>query len=204
MRWPVFAIFVFVLLAFQEGLKGLWVIADVTPGFLLILAVYLALSAPAATAKWACLIIGLLVDLTTTYPLDGRLDGLVLIGPACLGFLMGAVVILELRGLVFRDSPVALPLMVFTAGIFVHLVIVALLTVRGLSWVLSEPIAGFSPALDLWYRFWQLVYSSAVALPLGFVLFMLDSWWGFAHPATAAVGRSAGPGGGQRSVRRIR
>ena len=191
------------MLAFQEGFKGLWVIADVTPGLLLILAVYLALSAPATAAKWAALIIGLLVDLTTTHPLEGRPDGLVLIGPACLGYLAGAVVVLELRGLVFRDSPVALPLTVFTAGIFVHLVIVALLTLRGLPWLLGEPIAAFSPALDLWYRFWHLVYSSAVALPLGFVFVLLDPWWGFAHPASAGAGGSAGRGLGRHRPRRI-
>lgn len=206
MRWFVFAGFVFVILAMQQGFASLLEIRGVRPNLLLIVAAYIALAAPPATARWAAMMLGLLVDLTEPYFVAAGAShaGVVLIGPAALGFLAGAVVVVELRGLMFRDSPVSLPVIVFIKGIFVSLVIVALLSLRCLVWGLGDALGTFSAADELVYRFWQLLYTAAVAFPLGLVLIFLDRLWGFAHAnASSHAARSRTKSAGRVQPRRI-
>jgi len=195
MRWAVFCLFAFIMLALELGLKVLLGIPDaqgVTPSFLLILAVFVAMSAPRQTAAWAALAAGLVVDLTQPFQTDppltvgGGVVDLALLGPAGLGYLAGALVTFELRGLVFRDSAVAFSAMVFAAGLFVQLVVVGLITMRGFAWVPGEPIAAWSAADELVHRFFQLLYTAGLAVPVGFVLLRSDPLWGFRSDGAAA------------------
>lgn len=199
MRWAVFCLFVLIMLALELGLKVLLGIPDaqgVTPSFLLILAVFVAMSAPRQAAVWAALVAGLVVDLTqpvrTNPPLaiDGGVVDLALLGPVGLGYLAGALVTFELRGLVFRDSTIAFAALVFTAGLFVQLVVVGLITLRGLAWVPGEPIVAWSAADQLVQRFFQLLYTAVLAVPIGFVLLRFDAFWGFKPDGVSARGRA--------------
>lgn len=183
MRWLVFAISAFVMLVFELGLAALLNIKGVTPSFLLILNVFIALSAPRKDAIWSALILGLLVDLIDSSKVGIEPGDFALIGPASLGYLTGVLVTLELRGLIFRDSPIVLAIMVVAAGTFVHLVIVAAITVRGLSWVPADAIPGWNVAEQLTRRFFTLLYSAVIAMPLGMILVRLDPLWNFDHRA---------------------
>ena len=176
MRWSLFIIAAFVLLVLETGLRGLLVLPGdypASPSFLLALVVFVALSAPRRTAMWAAMVLGLLVDLNSDLPL----------GSACLGYLAAALVAFELRGLVFRDSPPAIALMVFVAGILAHLVTVALLTLRGVSWLPADAVVNWSVSGELVQRFLIVLYSAAFAWPLGSVFVWLDSLWRFDHQA---------------------
>ena len=178
MRWSVFIIAAFVLLVLETGLSGLLAIPvadDVSPSFLLALVVFVALSAPRRTAMWAAMVLGLLVDLNSRLPL----------GSGCLGYLAAAMVAFELRGLVFRDSPPAIALMVFVAGLVAHLVTVALLTSRGV----VEAIDNWQVHRELVHRFLTVLYSAGCAWLLGFVFVWLDSLWGFNHHTGAHARR---------------
>lgn len=181
MRWLIFSIFAYAMLAAQVGLRSLVSVGGVSPQFLLILAVYVGLMAPSAVVPWALLVLGLLVDLA-----PGNAHGLSLVGPAALGYLAGAYAVLQLRTLVFRQSVITLTALVLVAGVFVHLVIVALLTVRGVPWPLGEPVPGWSAADQLVQRFLSLLYTAVWAMPVGVVLFRTTPLWGFA-------GKSRGP-----------
>ena len=86
---------------------------------------------------------------------------------------------LQIRALVFRNSSVTVAIAVFFSGIMVHLVIVAMLTVRGVPFVPGEVIAGWAAADQLIQRFLELLYSTIVAIPLGRLLLWTDRWWGF-------------------------
>lgn len=177
MNWLIFALFAFVLLALEIGLAPLLAVGDgIAPSFVLILAAYIGLLAPAALVPWALLILGLAVDLQP----DPVPEATVL-GPLALGYLAGALVVLQLRSLVFRESIISLAAMIFAMGIFVHLVAVALLTARGLGFVTNEPIPGFSASQQLVQRFLELVYTAALAVPVGYLLFKSTSLWQFAH-----------------------
>ena len=102
-----------------------------------------------------------------------------LVGPATLGYLCAGFVLLQFRSLVLRDSLISLAVMVFVAGLFAHLVAVAMLTLRGLSWFAGDPVV--DGAADLLVRsFGELVYSALIALPVGLALMRTRPLWGFA------------------------
>jgi rod shape-determining protein MreD len=179
MRWFVYAIFAFLALVLDIGLRRLLkleVVSEPSPSFVLIVAVFVAMWAPPRAAMWSGLIIGLLVDLSSLSPTEA--DGYALIGPAALGFMLGSYAVVQLRGLMYRDSPLALAALVFLGGVFVHLMIVAVLTVRGLP-MFGYPVSGWSAATQLYERFWVLLYTAIVAVPVGYVLLRTQPIWGF-------------------------
>ena len=181
MRWTVFFVFAYLFLALETGLDKLLAYNNASPSFLLVLAVFVGLSAPRTAVVWSLLILGLLTDLTGSY-YTVKQESLWLIGPAALGYLCGAVVILQLRGLVYRDSAIALAVMVFVIGIFVCLVTIAVLALRGLPWLpwsIGDPIADWSAAAALAQAFGELVYCALAALPLGLILTRTARVWGF-------------------------
>lgn len=175
MRWLIFTIAAFVAYVLETGLRNLLAIPDeagAAPSFLLILAAFIGLMAPSPTVAWAALVLGLLTDLKTPLTSDG-----VLIGPAAVGFLAGGYALVQLRAMVFRESVLSLAVMTFTMGVFAQLVIVAILTVRGLT--PAGPIEGWDAPTQLLHRFFDLLYTVALSIPLGVLLFRYVQVWGF-------------------------
>ena len=177
MNWLIFAIVTYVMLILEVGLRtllGLPGPAGVHPSFLLVLGVYVALMAPAQVVPWVMLVLGVLVDLG-----PGPSPEMTIVGPAALGYLVGGYVVLQLRSLVFRESVITLAALVFAAGIFVQLVVVVLYTARGLPWLTAQPMPGWNAADQLVHRFFQLLYTTALAVPLGALLLRTSVIWGF-------------------------
>ncbi len=170
MRWPVFAFLAFLLLVLQEGLGTLWSVGGHSPSLLMVLMVFVSLWAPSLTGAYAALALGLLTDLSQPVYPAGQATDVALIGPACLGYLTGAYVTQQLRGMVFRHSPLVIGVMVLIAGAFVHLVVLAILTARGLPWLAAQPVAGWHAADQLVARFFDLLYTAGVGVVLGAVL----------------------------------
>ena len=181
MRWPVFAIMGYLLLVLDTGLSTLLAVNGISPSLTLILLAFVALWANPMAAAWAALALGLAVDLNTPIQTAHLATDAVLIGPAALAYLTGAYVTVQLRGMLFRDSPLAVAVLVLVAGAFVNLVIVAMLTLRGLPWPIAEPLHGWSAADQLVARFFGLLYTAAVAVPAGYLLIRTQGLWGF-HP----------------------
>lgn len=184
MRWTVFAIFTFLMLVLETGLRALLTIPvgpqdDTAPSFLLVLGIFVSLHAPRRLVPWAMLILGLITDAITTLGVVEPAQSEMLIGPASLGFLLGGFVTIQLRGVVFRESPATLPIVTFAAGIFVHLLIIALVTMRALPFLPSEPVAEWYASDQLARRFLQLLYTTVLAIPLGFVFKRTERLWGF-------------------------
>lgn len=176
MNWLVFALAAYVMLALETGLRtllGVSGLAGAYPSFVLILAVYIGLVAPSHVVPWAMLALGLLVDLQA-----GPVPEAAIIGPAALGYLFGAYVVLQLRVLVFRESVITLAALVFATGIFVQLVIVGLYTMRGLPWLTAQPVEGWSAADQLVHRFFVLLYTAIAAVPIGALLLRTTPLWG--------------------------
>ncbi len=172
MNWLAFSIVAYLCLLMQVGLTPLLGIPDpmgVTPNFLLIYAVYIGMNAPPRMVGWSMLIVGLLENL-----LPGPLPAGPILGPETLGYLFGAFAVLQLRGLVFRESVISLAMLVLFVGIFIELVIVALYSARGLPFLLGQPIPHWDPSDQLFERFWVLLYSVVVSLPLGGLLIKLS------------------------------
>jgi len=177
MNWLVFAITSYLFLLLQTGLKPLLGIPDAmgaSPNFLLILAVFIGLSAQTKTVAWGMLTLGILANLIPGPEPTGTI-----LGPVALGYLAGAFAILQLRTLVFRESVISLAIMVFFVGIIVELVTVMLYTGRGLPLFLNQPIPNWSAIDELFQRFWELLYSAVAAVPLGLILLRLRTGFNF-------------------------
>tara|TARA_R110002111_G_scaffold34314_2_gene68311 strand:- start:225 stop:785 length:561 start_codon:yes stop_codon:yes gene_type:complete len=177
MNWLLFAITSYVFLLLQIGLKPLLGVPDAygaSPNFLLILAVFIGLSAQSKTVAWGMLTLGIVANLIPGPEPTGTI-----LGPVALGYLAGAFAVLQLRTLVFRESVVSLAILVFVVGIIIQLVTVALYTGRGLPIFLDQPIPNWSAIDELFQRFWELLYSAIAAVPLGFILMRLQPSFNF-------------------------
>jgi len=173
MNWITFALIALASYILQDGMGTGWSGGGVThPHLMLIVLVYLALQAPPVTVAWAAIVLGFLADIST-----GKVTGLV--GPWTLGYLAAAYALLQLRNLLFRDSVFTIAIMTFVAGIFVHLVATLLYAMRGVPFFANQPISGFQPANVLFQGFFDLIYTSVLAMPIGYALIKSSSLWGF-------------------------
>jgi len=186
MNWLTFAISAFLAWALQLGLRGLLALPDaggVAPSFLLILMVFVALHAAPTTAAWAGLLVGLLVDLLPgpipIAPAGRPGASQEIIGPAAVGYLLGAYAVVQLRGLVFRESLLTLCVLVFVAGFVVELYVVTLYSIRGFGFIPAEPVHQWSAFGELGRRLLRAVYSALFALPLGWLLVKSRRYWAF-------------------------
>ncbi len=185
MRWTVFAIMVYLAFAAQEGLRTLLVVGHTSPNFLLVMFVFVAMHAPRLIVAWAAVAVGLVADLQPL-PQADQLADVAVIGPGCLGYLAAGFVVIHLRVMVFRESTMATAALVVASGLFFHLIVVALLTMRGLAWPLGEPIRGWNAADQLVHRFLEVMYSAVWAVPIAAGLLKIEWLWGFPHHSGGA------------------
>ncbi len=99
MRWIIFAILLYLMLALQGAVAPFLALHSVWPDFLVITAVYFALMAKPADAMLACWIVGLLMDLASLSYSNHSNVG---IHAVSLGLI--AVGIIKVRDLFFRES----------------------------------------------------------------------------------------------------
>ncbi len=171
----VFAVAAYIFLALQLGLAPAWTVGAVTPNLLLILAAFVGVSASRTTALVALLILGLLLDLQPG-PLR---DSGVILGPHALGYLIGGYAVLQLRGMLFRESIITIVVMVAVIGSFSALVETVIYTFRGLPWLANDPLS-WRVSCQLAYECREIFYTALVAVPVGVMLLTSRRWWGFA------------------------
>ncbi len=174
MNWLVFTLAAYLVYALQGGLAPLWTVGGITPNLLLVLMIFVGLHTPRPVALIAALILGLLMDLRPG-PLP---EGGVLVGPHTLGFLIGGYATLQLRNLLFRGSVITLVLMTLLVGIFTTLTEVLLYSLRGLPMLADEPTP-WRALPQLLVRGQGLLYTAALALPVGLLLNLTQKRWGF-------------------------
>lgn len=174
MNWLTFSILAYLGYAAQLLLSPLWAVDGHEPSLLLILLVFVALQAPAMHAAWAAVLLGLLMDV---YRADYQTG---LIGPWAIGMLAAGYALVQMRNLLFKDSMFTIAIMTLIAGIFALLVATTLHTMRdNIPALGNEPVEGFSAASQLYYGFVTLLYTAAVAVPVGFLLLKSQPLWGF-------------------------
>lgn len=197
MRWLAIGIFAYILLGLEQGMAV--AIAQpgqygATPGLLLILLVFIGLSAPTPVVVWSSLALGVLYDLAHPVMVIDPQDAaemamqtgqyVSMVGPGAIGFLVGAFVLLRARGLVYRGSLVSIVLFTFITGVFAHLTIVFIFAMRGLPFLFfpGEQIVGWSWSGELVSRFISLLYTMGLSLPIGWVLLRSFGMFGFEPP----------------------
>lgn len=186
MNWLIFTIVTYVLLVLQRGLRMLFEVSvgnveGIWPDFLFVLMVFVVMSARTNIALWASLALGLIVDLefaTLVMP-SGERVGVAVLGAHVAGYLAAAGIIIQLRSLVFRNSPLTMGVMTFVGGMVAHVVIVVLYSTRGLSFMPGEPLENWDAATELFRRFFMVLYTVGFAVVLSFPLQMTYRMWGF-------------------------
>ena len=118
-----FAIACYAVLLLQVGLRPWLDLGGVVPSFLLVLAVFVALSATATAALGGAIVLGVIADaLSSPYP------GFTPLGPLAAGYFVGVYAVLQVRGMLFRNSVLTLAVMTLLAGLFAELVAVVLVS----------------------------------------------------------------------------
>ncbi|MBI1374970.1 MAG: hypothetical protein GC159_19810 [Phycisphaera sp.] len=183
MRWWVFAILAYLLLALQVGLADAMAwespYGPVAPRFLLLLAVLVGLWASESVVFTAWGVLGLLTDLASPYA-----GGLHLVGPYALGYLAGAYFILQVRPMLFRRHPLTIASMMMVSGGAIHLVVIVVFFTRK---ILGYPLPDWSAGDEVMLRLLILLYSAAVGGVLSVVLVRMVPLFGF------EVSKVAGP-----------
>lgn len=178
MNRVVFALAAWVFVGLEWGLRDALQIGrgNIAPSFVLVLATLVALWASPGAAIGGAVVLGLCLDMLHQVPVASGVDDVVVLGPNALGLALGAVVVLNLRALLFRKNTVTLAAMTLVTGIFAASVVTALLTVRAM----YDPIVISRPAAELWNRVASTGATMVLALPVGFLLTRTRRVFGFA------------------------
>lgn len=165
MNWIAFAAAAWLCFGLELGLKsalglGSTGAGQVAPSFVIPLAVFVALSAPALHTLWACLLLGLVMDLTW-------IREQMVVGPWALGFLLAGYLTLNVRGLMIGRNPVTMTVMSIAFAALASLVVVAVTMIR--SWLYGAP-APAAPGADLAVRLGSALYTGAAGLVMFFLL----------------------------------
>ncbi len=185
MNWLAFAILAWLAIGLETGLKDVLALRPgayaIAPSFIVPLAVVIALGAPAQAPMGACLILGLLLDLTAPIPTAaGPAGGLLTVaGPHALGLVLAGQLVLALRGLMIRRNPLAMAFLCIAAAAAMHITVTAIFTFRGVS-AGSGPGGGWDAAGQLLSRLGAALYTGASGLVLAFILLPLAPIMGFA------------------------
>lgn len=198
MNWLAFALLAWCALGMQLGLAPL-----LSPGsgaivgsFVLPVLVYVGLHAPARTAVWAALLLGVLLDLIGPMPRADGGDAYVL-GPYAVGCFAAVQFTLAARGVVIKRNPIAFTVICILAAAVAHIVAVAFFTARSL--YPGDPIA-WSAGTELLNRLFSAAFTGAFALVLSLPFALLTPVMGFAHTGYGAHHHATG--GGRATPRR--
>jgi cell shape-determining protein MreD len=177
------ALLAWLALGFEAGLKHTlaipWGKLQAAPGFVLPLAVIIALCAPGIQALWACMVLGLMMDLTSPQPLVA--GQIVVLGPHALGFLVAGQFVLAVRGLVLRRNPFTVVVLSVIAGCIMQIVVTALLTVHA-----ALDSTQWGAGAELGSRLLGAVVTGGTALLVALLVL----------PMAPLLGYSTGPGRG--------
>lgn len=187
MNWIVFALAAWIAFGLEIGLRPLISPGDgaIAPSFVIPLLVYTSLWAPARTALWGALILGLAADLLSTIDLSPS-GSATIIGPRAIGYLLAAQLVIASRGVVIGRSPVTLVVLSIAAAFVAGVVAVSFFTLRSF----YDPIV-WSPGHQLGVRFFSALYTGVSALAMALVLIPLSSAFQFPHAPGARFARRA-------------
>ncbi len=187
MNWIVFALVAWIAFGLEIGLRPLISPGDgsIAPSFVIPILVYISLWAPARTALWGALILGLGADLLSSIDLAPS-GSATIIGPRAIGYLLAAQLVIASRGVVIGRSPVTLVVLSIVAAFVAGVVVVAFYTLRSF----YDPVV-WNPGRQLSVRFFSALYTGLSALGMSLVLIPLGSAFRFPHAPGARFARRA-------------
>jgi len=177
-RWGVFLIAALLFVALDISFMSVFAIGSITPQLTPILATFVALAAPRVTVMWACLLLGLLLDLCPP-PIGEGLNAFQIAGPRALGYFFAANLLLPLRTMVFRRNPLTLAVLTVLFAVAASLVVVMIWTIRSSYPDAPVVFGGRTSLSELGRSALQALASGAAAIPVGWFLVRTVPIWGF-------------------------
>ncbi len=188
MRWSIFIVAVLVAAAFDASFGAVLAIGDLRGHLLPSVVVFALLSAPRRIGVRLAMLAGLVADLLAPIVVaqaslvEGGADSaelLVVPGPRVLGFALGALAVVPLRGLLSRQNPLSSAVATLIFSLLAAVVFVAIFVVRG--WLLDGgtpwwPGTGGGEVLR---RALGAAGDAILALPAMWLLGRTRPWWGF-------------------------
>ena len=177
MRWSICILFVLFMSALDASVGSVFEIGGIRAQFLPATVVFVCLSAPKRVTLRAAMCAGVAADLfAPTILSDG--NTLVVIGPRVLGFALGALAVVPLRGLLYRQNPLSAPIATMLFSLLASLVFIAVWIVRSLLLDTSELMLRLGAALG----------DGLMAIVVFWVLNKTRPLWGFANTTRVSPG----------------
>jgi hypothetical protein len=187
MRWAVFAIAVLAAVAFDTSLARVLELGGVQPHALPAVLVFTLFSIPRRLALRAAVLAGLVADLLAPVI---QSDGTVLVvpGPRILGFALGAFALLQLRGILYRQNPLAGAFATFAFGAAVAVTYGFAWSVRALLLGTSTPWWPSTGAAEAMHGLLVATVDGVFAVPLLWFLHRTRPAWGFVSSTRVTTG----------------
>lgn len=178
MNWLTFAIAAWISFGLEIGVRDMFSLRpwSPAPSFVVALLVFIAMHASQRAVLWAAIILGVIVDLTGSFTLDTGKSAVIL-GPNAIGFLIGAQIVLALRGMIVSRNPLSMGVLAIAVSAVSQIVVVAFLTVHK---VYSDPVV-WNASERLLDSLLSAIYTGAAATILSFLFIPITPFFGFAH-----------------------
>ena len=187
MRWTVFLVAVLVAAAIDTGFGRILEFGGVQPHVLPSIVVFTLFAIPRRLALRAAVVAGLVADLLAPVVLsDGTI--LVLPGPRVLGFAFGALALLQLRSLLYRQNPLAGAFATFVFGAAVAVTYGFAWSLRALLFGTSAPWWPSSGASASLHGLLVALADGALSIPLLWFLQLTRPIWGFVSNTRVTTG----------------
>lgn len=185
MNWLVFMVAAWAVLGVQWGFVHALQLgqSQIAPYLPLILVAWVAMWAAPAHAIGGALVIGMLYDIYAHLPTNTG-GTMVVLGPNALGCVLGAFLVLTLRGVMLRKNLITIMLLAGLSALLCQILVTTLLSIRAAidnaaSGAGAEAVLFGSPLGQLGIRSASAVYTGLVAAAVGPLLDVLRPLFSF-------------------------
>jgi hypothetical protein len=187
MRWSVYLAMLLVAAAIDASFGSVLAIGDLRGHLVPSVVVFALLSAPKRIGVRVAMAAGLVVDLLTPIVLSNQ-ETLVVPGPRVLGFALGALAVVQLRGLLHRQNPLAGAVATAVFSLLAAVVFVFLFSIRSLVLDGGAPWWPGSGAAEVWRRLLGAAGDAVIAVPALWILGKTRPLWAFTTATRVAPG----------------
>lgn len=187
MRWSVYIAALLVAVAIDASFGSVLAVGDLRGHLVPSVVVFALLSPPRRTCVRLAMAAGLAVDLMTPVVLATQ-ETLIVPGPRVLGFALGAVAVVQLRGLLYRQNPLAGAAATLVFSLLAAVAFVFLYSVRSLFLDGGAPWWPGSGAGEVWRRLLGASGDAVIAIPALWLLGKTRPLWAFTTATRVAPG----------------
>jgi cell shape-determining protein MreD len=187
MRWSVYAVAILIAASLDASVGSLFAVGELRGQFLPAVVVFALLAAPRKFGVRIAMLGGLVADLLSPVVLPTQ-EVLIVPGPRALGFALGALAVIQLRSLLYRQNPLAGSAATFVFSLLAAVVFVFVFSIRSLVLDGCAPWWPGSGSGEVWRRFLGAIGDGILALPTLWLLGKTRSIWAFTTATRVSPG----------------